>query len=78
MEKNMNEEYDDNDDVSPEEEEKILEAFLTFNKHFADYIKETDKALFDRACDYAKTFTEEDVSGISLNYIKDQEKNEEN
>jgi len=71
MEKNMNEEFN-------EEEEKVVEAFLTFNKHFAQYIRESDKALFDRACDYAKTFTEEDVDGISLTYVKDQKKNEEN
>jgi len=75
----MNEEFNENEYTdSDQEEEKVLEAFLTFNKHFAQYIRESDKALFDRACDYAKTFTEEDVDGVSLTYVKDQKKNEEN
>jgi len=63
--KNMNEE---DDNLSPEDR-KVLESFIVFNKHFAEYVKESDPALFKRAVDFAKTFTEEDVTGIKLNYV---------
>lgn len=59
--------FDDIDDN--EEGQKIIEAFLTFTTLFSKYIKESDPALFKKAVDYAKTYTEEDVSGIILNYI---------
>lgn len=53
--------------------QKVLETMMVLNKHFAQYIKESDPELFKRAIDYAKTFTEQDVHGIQLNYLKDDE-----
>jgi hypothetical protein len=75
MEKNMNykEEYEDDSDKNDYKAQKIMEAFLKFNEHFAYYIKNNDPELFKRASDYAKTFTEEDVHGIKLNYVKDED-----
>lgn len=57
-------------------DEKIFEAFLTFTSLFSKYIKENDLELFKRAVDYAKTYTEEDVSGIIFNYV-DKDENDE-
>jgi hypothetical protein len=57
---------------------KMLETLLAFNSHFTQYIKETNLELFNRAVDYAKTFTEEDVSGIILHYTdKEVEEDED-
>lgn len=67
--KNM--QNDDND-----EDEKMMEAFMTFTSLFSKYVKENDIDLFKRAVDYAKTYTEEDVSGIIFNYV-DEEPNEQ-
>ena len=64
---------DETEDESGEyEEAKLLETMMVLHKHFAKYIRETDPALFARAVDYAKTFTEEDVTGIKLKYVKDE------
>jgi len=63
----------DDDDL---QDEKVMEAFLSFTSLFSKYIKENDKELFKRAVDYAKTYTEEDVSGVIFHYI-DEEINEE-
>jgi hypothetical protein len=69
MEEDMNyENYDDDQDQASDDNDKIFEAVMVFNSHFATYVKQTDPELFKRAVDYAKTFTEEDVSGIILNY----------
>lgn len=67
------ENYDDDQDQNSELDDKILETVMVFNSHFATYVKQTDPELFKRAVDYAKTFTEEDVSGIVLNYKIDDE-----
>jgi hypothetical protein len=66
----MSDEEEEDDDYTTS---KILETLLTFNSHFSRYIKENDKELFKRAIDYAKTFTEEDVDGIVLDYLKEDE-----
>ncbi len=69
---------EENDDLSEEDifiMKKMLDLVLTFNRHFSSYIKENDKELFNRAVDYAKTFTQEDVPGIILSYT-DEDENE--
>jgi hypothetical protein len=63
-----------NDDNN--EDEKMMEAFMSFTSLFSKYVKENDIDLFKRAVDYAKTYTEEDVSGIVFNYV-DEEPNEQ-
>lgn len=63
-----------NDDNN--EDEKMMEAFMSFTSLFSKYVKENDIDLFKRAVDYAKTYTEEDVSGIVFNYV-DKEPNEQ-
>lgn len=75
----MNDDYNE-EDMSEQEEmmiiSKLLDTLLVFNKHFSAYIREVDEDLFKRAVDYAKTFTEEDVSGIVLDYIDEKDENE--
>jgi len=69
---------EENDDLSEEDifiMKKMFDLILTFNRHFSSYIKENDKELFNRAVDYAKTFTQEDVPGIILSYT-DEDENE--
>lgn len=61
---------DDNDLDS--NEEKILQTMMCLHKYFAQYVRESDSELFARAIDYAKTFTEQDIPGIKLNYVKDE------
>jgi hypothetical protein len=63
-----------NDDNN--EDEKMMEAFMSFTSLFSKYVKENDIDLFKRAVDYAKTYTEEDVSGIVFNYV-DEDPNEQ-
>lgn len=60
-------------------EKKIIEAYLSFTSKFSDYVRQIDPLLWKRAVDYAKTFTEEDVPGVSLSYDDPEEetKNEE-
>jgi|LakMenEpi03Aug12_release.lakeMendotaPanAssembly.Ray.scaffolds.fasta_scaffold1341682_2 hypothetical protein len=59
--------------------QKMFEAYATFSSHFSNYIKQNDKDLWQRAVDYAMTFTQEDVSGIKMYYQDEEEnKNEEN
>jgi len=67
----MEEDINDNQE-NEQHTEKLIETMMVFNSHFAEYIKQTDINLFKRAVDYAKTFTEQDVSGIVLNY-KDED-----
>jgi len=61
------------------EEEKLLEAFMSFTTLFSKYVKENNPDLFKRAVDYAKTYTEEDVSGVIFHYLdedgEDEQKN---
>jgi len=64
------------EELDPDTESKLMEAFMVFNRHFAEYVKQSDPVLFSRAVDYAKTFTEEDVSGIKMHYMKDEKKDE--
>ena len=79
---NEDEYYDDDaiDDLDDKQAllvlEKMMEAMMAFNGHFAAYIRENDEELFKRAIDYAKTFTEEDVSGVKLSYITEKEKDD--
>ena len=60
------------------EEQKVMEAFLSFTSLFSKYVKENDKELFKRAVDYAKTYTEEDVSGVIFHYIDEDDDAKEN
>jgi hypothetical protein len=58
--------------------QKMFEAYTTFSSHFSNYIKQNDKDLWQRAVDYAMTFTQEDVSGIRMYYDDGEEtKNED-
>jgi hypothetical protein len=70
---------EENDDISDNDLyvlQKLMDTMLVFNSHFAHYIREYDKDLFKRAVDYAKTFTEEDVSGIILSYSEEEEEDD--
>jgi|LauGreDrversion4_2_1035121.scaffolds.fasta_scaffold79028_1 hypothetical protein len=60
------------------EEQKVMEAFLSFTSLFSKYVKENDKELFKRAVDYAKTYTEEDVSGVIFHYVDEDDDAKEN
>jgi hypothetical protein len=60
------------------EEQKVMEAFLSFTSLFSKYVKENDKELFKRAVDYAKTYTEEDVSGVVFHYVDEDDDAKEN
>lgn len=67
------------EDLTQEQSEMVANAYLSFTDKFADYIRQMDPGLFKRAVDYAKTFTEEDIPGISLSYYipEDEEKEPE-
>ena len=70
------EEDDINEEFSEEDMQllkKLLDTMMVFNSHFAEYVKQTDQDLFKRAVDYAKTFTEEDVPGIMMHYLEEDE-----
>lgn len=61
------------EDITSQDAEKILDAYLQLSKYFSEYVRETDPVLWKRAVDYAKTFTQ--VDGITLHYeneIKDE------
>lgn len=58
------------------QDEKVMEAFMSFTSLFSKYIKENDPDLFKRAVDYAKTYTEEDVSGVVFYYTDEENNNE--
>lgn len=71
----------DNEDLTPEQSEMLANAYLSFSEKFAEYIRQIDMDLFKRAVDYAKTFTEVDIPGISLTYHiheEDEKESEEN
>lgn len=76
---NIDDDFDDmeeidEEDLDPEQSQKLAEAYLSFTDKFAEYIRQMDIDLFRRAVDYAKTFTEEDIPGISLTYhVPDEE-----
>lgn len=72
----MNNEFENDENDQKYEEAKLIETMMVLHKHFAQYIKEFDPELFARAVDYAKTFTEHDVKGVSLKYVKDENKND--
>tara|TARA_R110001592_G_scaffold103684_2_gene291959 strand:+ start:113 stop:316 length:204 start_codon:yes stop_codon:yes gene_type:complete len=63
-------EYDD--DIP---EEVLLEIVLEFNRHFAGYVREVDADLFQRAKDYARSFTE--LEGYDISFIDVDEENED-
>ena len=68
---------DDNEDEDSYLFKKILDTLLTFNSHFVEYIREMDPDLCAKAIDYAKTFTEEDIPDIILDYIDEEEDKDE-
>jgi len=65
------------EDLTQEQSEMVANAYLSFTDKFADYIRQMDPSLFKRAVDYAKTFTEEDIPGISLSYYIPEEEEKE-
>jgi hypothetical protein len=65
------------EDLTQEQSEMVANAYLSFTDKFADYIRQMDPNLFKRAVDYAKTFTEEDIPGISLSYYIPEEEEKE-
>jgi hypothetical protein len=71
---------DDEHDIDDAEQlylmKKLFDSVMVFNSHFANYINQTDKELFKRAVDYAKTFTEEDVPGIIMHYIEEDKEDD--
>jgi hypothetical protein len=83
MEENEYINDDDMDDMDNEEQlylmKKLFDSVMVFNSHFAHYIQQNNPDLFKRAIDYAKTFTEEDVPGIIMHYVEEEEeeKNED-
>jgi hypothetical protein len=50
----------------------LLTSMVEFHFKFSEYIRETDKDLFYRAVDYAKTFAAKD--GIQFNYWHEDNK----
>jgi hypothetical protein len=48
-------------------QEVLLEIVLDFNRNFASYVKEVDSDLFERAKDYARSFTE--VEGYDITFL---------
>ena len=53
----------------------FLEAVFEFSTHYAEYVKEMDESLHERAVDYAKTFI--DVEGVEFTYIDEDEDEDE-
>ncbi|MAL43795.1 hypothetical protein [Hyphomonas sp.] len=58
-------EFEYNRDEVPQE--VLLELVLDFNRNFAGYVKEVDADLFERAKDYARSFTE--VEGYDITFL---------
>ena len=65
-------EFEYDDDIP---EEVLLEIVLEFNRHFAGYVREVDADLFQRAKDYARSFTE--LEGYDISFIDVDEENED-
>ena len=63
-------EYDD--DIP---EEILLEIVLEFNSNFAAYVKEVDADLFERAKDYARSFTE--IEGYNVTFLDTEDEPED-
>ena len=61
-------EFEYGDDIP---EEVLLEIVLEFNRHFAGYVREVDENLFQRAKDYARSFTE--LEGYDISFIDIEE-----
>ena len=61
-------EFEYGDDIP---EEVLLEIVLEFNRHFAGYVREVDEDLFQRAKDYARSFTE--LEGYDISFIDVEE-----
>tara|TARA_R110000824_G_scaffold83974_1_gene209770 strand:- start:11604 stop:11813 length:210 start_codon:yes stop_codon:yes gene_type:complete len=61
-------EFEYGDDIP---EEVLLEIVLEFNRHFAGYVREVDEDLFQRAKDYARSFTE--LEGYDISFIDIEE-----
>ena len=49
------------------QQDVLLELVLDFNRNFAGYVKEVDADLFERAKDYARSFTE--VEGYDITFL---------
>ena len=58
-------EFEYNRDEIPQD--VLLELVLDFNRNFAGYVKEVDADLFERAKDYARSFTE--VEGHDITFL---------
>ena len=58
-------EFEYNRDDIPQE--VLLEIVLEFNKNFASYVREVDADLFERAKDYARSFTE--LEGYDITFL---------
>ena len=58
-------EFEYNRDEIPQE--VLLVLVLDFNRNFAGYVKEVDSDLFERAKDYARSFTE--VEGYDITFL---------
>ena len=65
-------EFEYDDDIP---EEVLLEIIVEFNRHFAAYVKEVDEDLFERAKDYARSFTE--LEGYNISFIDVDEEDED-
>jgi hypothetical protein len=55
----------DMNDMDP----RLAKAMIVFGLKFAEYTKEMDIDLWNRAIDYAKTFTK--VDGVEINFNKE-------
>ena len=58
-------EFEYNRDEIPQD--VLLELVLDFNRNFAGYVIEVDADLFERAKDYARSFTE--VEGYDITFL---------
>jgi len=58
-------EFEYNRDDIPQE--VLLEIVLEFNRNFAGYVREVDVDLFERAKDYARSFTE--LEGYDITFL---------
>ena len=60
----------DMNDMDP----RLAKAMIVFGLKFAEYTKEMDIDLWNRAIDYAKTFTK--VDGVEINCNKESNESE--
>jgi hypothetical protein len=67
----MNNNDNDNDDMSEEDILKASEAYLTFVQRFGEYIKEMDPDLWARAREYAADFTK--IDGVKVELVDEDE-----